>query len=493
MYIVYVLNKDGSPLMPTRRFCHVRKLLKSGQAKAVSTKPFVIQLLYESTKYTQPLYGGTDPGRTNIGEAVVNQKGEVIYTANVVSRNKEIPKLMAKRKAHRQASRRGERLRRKRRAKKCGTTTDFPDGRKLPKYKDGILGLKDIINTESKFANRKRPAGWITPTVRQCVQTHINVIKLIRKILPVTDWTLEYNKFAFMELEHGRIYGYDFQNGRMKGYDSKEDYIYALQDGRCMLCGGKIEHYHHIVPRHLGGSDTQENIVGLCNNCHTEVHLNRKILDQIGKKKKYAGTSIVNIAMPFIFDEIRVMFGNEHTRICTGQDTYAFRKEHDVTKDHCADAACISAIGGGTGPIVDSHNPFEIRQFRNHDRQIVKSQCERTYKLGKETIAKNRRPRFEQDKKYSGLNGWYDSLCKKAGFSKARKQLSKVKAIKSYRRYNNLGRAMRGIIFLFENARYILLGNLTNGQYFRAYGQGDRNFRADECAIVARKSLTYVS
>ena len=126
MYVVYVLDKDGSPLMPTKRFGYVRKLLKSGQAKAVSTKPFVIQLLYESTKYTQPLYGGTDPGRTNIGEAVVNQKGEVVYAANVVSRNKEIPKLMAKRKAHRQASRRGERLRRKRRAKKCGTTTDFP-------------------------------------------------------------------------------------------------------------------------------------------------------------------------------------------------------------------------------------------------------------------------------------------------------------------------------------------------------------------------------
>ena len=169
MYVVYVLDKDGCPLMPTKRFGHVRKLMKAGLAKPVSTKPFVIQLLYESTRYTQPLYGGTDPGRTNIGEAVVNTKGEVVYAANVVSRNKEIPKLMAKRKVHRQASRRGERLRRKRRAKKCGTTTEFPDGRKLPKYKNGVLGLKDIINTESKFANRKRPAGWITPTARQCV------------------------------------------------------------------------------------------------------------------------------------------------------------------------------------------------------------------------------------------------------------------------------------------------------------------------------------
>ena len=78
MYLVYVLDKDGNPIMPTKRFGHVRRLLKSGQAKAVSTKPFVIQLLYESTKYTQPLYGGTDVGRTNIGLSVVNQKGEVV-------------------------------------------------------------------------------------------------------------------------------------------------------------------------------------------------------------------------------------------------------------------------------------------------------------------------------------------------------------------------------------------------------------------------------
>ena len=493
MYVVYVLDKDGNPLMPTERFGHVRKLLDAGLAKPVSTKPFVIQLLYESTRYTQPLYGGTDPGRTNIGEAVVNQNGEVVYAANVVSRNKEIPKLMAKRKVHRQASRRGERLRRKRRARKNGTTTEFPEGRKLPGYKGGVMALKDIINTESKFANRKRPAGWLTPTARQCVQTHINIIRQICKILPVTDWTLEYNKFAFMELEHGKIYGLDFQNSRMKGYDSAEDYVFALQNGRCVLCDGKIAHYHHIVPRHLGGSDTSENIVGLCNGCHTEVHLNRKLLDQIGKKKKYAGTSIVNTAMPFIYDEIKAMFGDEHTYICTGRDTFVFRKEHDVAKEHFTDAACIAAIGGKTGLSGNVFKPFEIRQFRNHNRRIVKSQCERTYKLGKTVIAKNRRPRFEQDKKYSGLNEWYDSLCKKVGFSEARKQLSKVKTVKSTRRYNNLFRNLPGTVFYHNNIRYVITGNTTNGYYFRAYGQGERNFRADECTIIARKSLTYVS
>lgn len=493
MYVVYVLDKGGSPLMPTKRFGHVRKLLKTGQAKAVSTKPFVIQLLYESTKYIQPLYGGTDPGRTNIGEAVVNQKGEVVYAANVVSRNKEIPKLMAKRKAHRQASRRGERLRRKRRAKKHGTITEFSEGRKLPGYKDGILALKDIINTESKFGRRKRPAGWITPTVRQCVQTHINVIRQICKILPVTGWTLEYNKFAFMKLEHGKIYGLDFQNGRMKGYDSAKDYVFALQGGHCVLCDGPIDHYHHLVPRHLDGSNTPENLVGLCEDCHAELHTNKKLLDRIGLKKKYAGISIVNIAMPFIYNEIKVMFGDEHTHICTGSDTFTFRKAHNVVKDHFIDAICIAAIGGKTGLSGNVFMPFEIRQFRNHDRVIINNQRERTYKIGKKTIAKNRKPRFEQPKDTPALSDWYETFCETVGIQEARRQLSQVRVVKSTRRYNSLPRVIPGTVFYHQNQRYVMTGSITNGQYLRAYGQGEKNFPRKDCILGSRKSLVYVS
>ena len=51
--MVYVLNNDGQPLMPTERHGKVRRLLKSGKAKVVKKYPFTIQLLYESTNYTQ--------------------------------------------------------------------------------------------------------------------------------------------------------------------------------------------------------------------------------------------------------------------------------------------------------------------------------------------------------------------------------------------------------------------------------------------------------
>lgn len=118
MSTIYVLNKDGKPLMPTTRGGHVRHLLKEQKARVVRTKPFTIQLLYETDDVVQPLYLGIDPGKTNIGVAVVKADGTAVFTAHLETRNKEIPKLMKKRKDSRRARRtNGRRCRRQRRAK----------------------------------------------------------------------------------------------------------------------------------------------------------------------------------------------------------------------------------------------------------------------------------------------------------------------------------------------------------------------------------------
>ena len=98
--MVYVLDVNGRPLMPTKRHGKVRHLLKNEQAKIIHYRPFTIQLLYESTTYIQPLYGGTDPGRDNIGNAVIrctDNAIESVYTDHVTTRNKEIPKFMQER------------------------------------------------------------------------------------------------------------------------------------------------------------------------------------------------------------------------------------------------------------------------------------------------------------------------------------------------------------------------------------------------------------
>ena len=133
--------------MPTARCGKARRMLKNGQAEVVSRIPFTIRLCYEpASKETQRLVYGCDPGRTNIGSAVVRENGYCVYLDKCTTRNREIPQLMARRRQHRQASRRGERLARKRLAKRLGTTTKKLLDRLLPGYEKPVR-VKDIINT----------------------------------------------------------------------------------------------------------------------------------------------------------------------------------------------------------------------------------------------------------------------------------------------------------------------------------------------------------
>ena len=61
--MVYVLNSNGQPLMPTDRHGKVKHLLRDGKAVVVKRCPFTIKLLYESTNHTQELVLGRVSGR----------------------------------------------------------------------------------------------------------------------------------------------------------------------------------------------------------------------------------------------------------------------------------------------------------------------------------------------------------------------------------------------------------------------------------------------
>ena len=97
--MVYVLNNNGQPLMPTERYGKVRRLLKSGQAKVIDCCPFTIQLLYESTDVTQPVNLGIDAGSKTIGVSATT-KDKVLYEAEVSLRN-DITDLLSTRRQNR--------------------------------------------------------------------------------------------------------------------------------------------------------------------------------------------------------------------------------------------------------------------------------------------------------------------------------------------------------------------------------------------------------
>lgn len=75
---IFIIAKDGTPLMPTFNWKKVRKSLKTGRAKITGHEPFTIQLCYESTKNTQPIEVCEDTGDKHIGFSIKSEKHEYV-------------------------------------------------------------------------------------------------------------------------------------------------------------------------------------------------------------------------------------------------------------------------------------------------------------------------------------------------------------------------------------------------------------------------------
>lgn len=495
---IYVLGADEKPQMPTKRKRHVKRLLDTGKARIACHVPYTIQLLYENTPVLQPVTLAEDPGRTNIGLAVLSQKGELLLSVVVETRNKEIIRLMSDRKKAHRASRNGERKARQRLAKRFETTLKAGIViRKLPMFAaDKFITCHYIRNTESRFCNRKRIDGWLTPTANQLFETHINLIRKIQKYLPVTDVAIEVNRFAFMSLENPSVSGVDFQNGPLKGFGNLHDAVDDLQHGKCLLCGGKIEHYHHIVPRSRRGSNTIDNIAGLCKKCHDKVHKDEECQKDLknlkkGLDKRYGAVSALNQAMPFICKSLESKFGREHVSYCTGWDTAKMRNSigFQKTKEnqiHEVDAWCIGilALNRTSDRLPDFEHTHCIKQYRRQDRALICCQTERTYKLDGKTVAKNRKKRTEQ--RDDSLEDWYNKQIALYGKQKAECMQSRLTVKKSQRHYNDPKRALPGTVFLYNGERHVLSGRISNGDYFRAVGDTKTNYPAAKCQVVRR-------
>ena len=504
--MVYVLDMEGKPLMPTTRHGWARRALKSGRAKAVQTLPFTIRLQYSlDDPVLQDITLGIDPGRTNIGVAAVREDGTCLYAAHCETRNRQVRKQMDDRRMHRQASRRGERLRRKRRAKRNGTLKQVTFSmtamgprpninnrgeffRMLPGCKE-VSVYKDIRNTEARFQNRARPEGWLSPTAGHLLRTHLNLVRKIQRILPVSRVSLELNRFSFMEMEAGgKLPHWAYQCGPLYGKGSIQDAISEMQDGKCLLCGkSPIDHCHHLTERAWGGTDRLANLVGLCSGCHAKVHTDmvasRKLEAKVGRRNKgFRALSTLNQIIPSLADSLVGMFGNRFY-IVNGWDTKQFREDHGLEKAHEQDAYCIAC---STMPGVRNVSPvvatFQVRQYRRHDRALVKRQTERCYYLGKTKVAVNRRKRMDQ--KTDSLEDWYQDMRTEYGDKTADRMRSRLKVKESQRSYNNPGRLLPGAKFHYGGKTYVMESQMTNGQYYRAVGQGKKNFPAAKSRIL---------
>ena len=96
---VYVINKNGQPLMPCKPQ-KARKLLKTNKAEVVKYEPFTIKLKYGSSGYKQPVTLGIDTGSVHVGASASTETQE-LYSSETVMRSGDgkasIIRLLAKR------------------------------------------------------------------------------------------------------------------------------------------------------------------------------------------------------------------------------------------------------------------------------------------------------------------------------------------------------------------------------------------------------------
>lgn len=168
MQRVPVLHQDGTPLMPCKP-AKARKLLRGGKAVKRWTREgvFYIQLTFETSKFTQPMCLGIDPGSKYDGYAVLTDQ-EIVTSAMAI-----LPDIRKKVELRR-ILRRGRRYRKNRRRK----------ARQKDTKKD----------------------GWISPTQRARVEFRLTLINRYLKLYPITHFAVEDVRFNHYKKRWGKYF-----------------------------------------------------------------------------------------------------------------------------------------------------------------------------------------------------------------------------------------------------------------------------------------------
>ena len=340
--MVYVLDKQGKPLMPTTRHRHVRHLLRDGKAVVVDYNIFTIQLTYESTEFTQPFTLGVDCGAKHIGLSATNERIEA-FAAQVEVRN-DVKKLMDERRMLRRNRR--NRLRRR----------------------------------PARFNNRAGSTrkGRYAPSTISRVAAHIKAISLALSILLIWCIILEVGEFDTQKLENPEIHGTQYQEGQKKGFENTKRYVFWRDNYTCQHCGksNTVLNAHHIIFRSNGGTDRPDNLITLCEDCHKKLHAG-KITLKAGKPRLFKDAGHMNTMRMLVESECKRLFGDERVSVTYGYETAVKRKEHGLEKSHDTDAYVIAGHFGAER----CRMVYQLRQVRCHNRQIHKQNIAKGGKL----------------------------------------------------------------------------------------------------------------
>jgi hypothetical protein len=330
--LVYVLNRNGQPLMP----CKPRKarlLLKEKKATVVRKEPFTIQLVYGSSGYKQEVTLGVDAGSKVVGVSATTESRE-LFSSELILRSDIVDLISTKRQNRRT---RRNRLR----------------------YR------------ESRFNNRvsRKKKGWLAPSIEHKIAGHFKIVELVNSILPIAKTVVETASFDIQKIKNPAISGVEYQQGEQLGFWNVREYV-LFRDGHiCQHCKGKskdkILNVHHIESRKTGG-DAPNNLITLCETCHDKHHKGL-IKTDFKRGNVFKDASFMGIMRWGFYNRLKEIYPN--VKLTFGYITKNTRIVNNLPKEHCVDARCIS----GNPLAIPASEQYFAKQVRKNNRQIHKA------------------------------------------------------------------------------------------------------------------------
>ena len=331
--MVYVLSKEGRPLMPTERHGKVRRLLRSGEAKVVRRTPFTIQLLYETGEATQEVTLGVDAGSRRVGVSATSEKKELF--SGECELRADVSENISRRREFRRARR----------------------GRKT-RYR------------QARYANRvgRKKKGWLAPSVEQKINSHVQLVALLHGILPITKTVVEVASFDIQKIKNPNIQGTEYQQGEQLDFWNVREYVLFRDGHRCQgeqNCENEILNVHHIESRKTGG-DAPNNLITLCKTCHEAYHSGELTLN-LERGQSFKEAAFMGVMRWALYNRLKEIYGN--VSVTYGYITKNTRITNGLPKSHAVDARCISGNATAEPSDVIYHQKF----VRKRNRQLHKA------------------------------------------------------------------------------------------------------------------------
>ena len=325
---VFVVDQHQRPLMPCSEK-RARLLLERGRARVHRLVPFTIRLIEESV--VQPVRLKLDPGSKTTGLALVREAETVDTDTGAVVR-KAVVLVLAELQHRGHAIRHALTQRRAFRRRRRGTLRYRP----------------------ARFHNRKKPRGWLAPSLQHRVNTTISWVHRVMRWAPVTALSQELVRFDLQQWQHPEIHGTEYQQGTLLGYEVRE-YLLEKWGRHCTYCDTEnvpleIEHMH---PKARGGSDRISNLTLACHPCNQ-----RKGTQTVAEFLAHDPDRVRTLSTPAQapLQDAAAVNSTRWTlyhqlqatalpiEAASGGRTQFNRRRLGIPKGHCLDAACVGAV-----------------------------------------------------------------------------------------------------------------------------------------------------